>query len=106
MAENHDSKVQVWKKEVETNEAACKLIKEIMLKQLHQIKKDEMELIRTVDMEGGSLKEYQFYNEEVLDYCMSIIKPIQKQLNECQVTEDVLTEAIHVLQEKKVPYYK
>ena len=90
--------------EKESRDKRIKLI--VNCKQHPQIKEDEKELSRTVDMEGASLKKYKFYNEKVLNYCMSIIKSIQEQLNECQVTEDVLTEAMHVFHRKEVPYYK
>ena len=97
MGKDHDAKLQMWKREVQENESACKLLQEVVSKQLPQLAEDDMELNRTVDLSEESLQQYRFYNTDVLSYCLTLIKPIKDQLSECEMTEDVIKTALDVL---------
>ena len=106
MGRDHDAKLQMWKREVKENESACKLLQEVVSKQLPQLAEDDMELNRTVDLSEESLQQYRFYNKDVLSFCLTLIKPIKDQLNECEMTEDVIKTALDVLTGQEIPYYK
>jgi hypothetical protein len=106
MGKEHDAKLQVWKREVEQNESACMLLQEIISKQLPKLAEDDMDLNRMVDMKEETLQQYKFYNKDTFNYCLSVIKPIMEQWNECQTTEDVLNAALDFLRGQEIPYYK
>ena len=102
MGQDHDAKLQMWKREVQENESACKLLQEVVSKQLPQL----AVLNRTVDLSEESLQQYRFYSKDVLGYCLTLIKPIKDQVNECEMTEDVVKTALDVLKGQEIPYYK
>ena len=106
MGKDHDAKLQMWKREVQENESACKLLQEVVSKQLPQLAEDDMELNRTVDLSEESLQQYRFYSKDVLGYCLTLIEPIKAQLSECEMTEDVIKTALDVLKGQEIPYYK
>ena len=77
MGKDHDAKLQMWKREAQENESACKLLQEVVSKQLTTVSRAKS--YRRLSEE--SLQQYRFYSKDVLGYCLTLIKPIKDQLN-------------------------
>jgi hypothetical protein len=102
MGENCDSRLQMWKKDVELNKRSCLLLSEVKEKQVPIAEEDDMQLIVDIDFSEYIISHYKNYNKTIYSYCQDILKNESCGMG---ITDDSLDKALWKLS-TKIPSYK
>jgi hypothetical protein len=109
IGKDHYAKALVWKKELQSNLAACSLLQEVIDKQFPPLAEDDMVVERVADLH---IDTYNFYEREVMETCKSAISEAQVKLGGSPLaslsvlTEDEIWGALLILKCQNLPFYK
>lgn len=106
MGENLESKVVLWKRQIEENKSALLLLQEVKEKQIPHREVDDMFVELSVNIEEKSLSSYRWYTCKGYEKATSCLDAVKSNSLENNNTEDVLDEAIKKLGGEKLPYFK
>ena len=97
MGENHDFKVQTWKRTVESNKSAILLLSEIKEKQVPPREENDMDVEVNLDLGKESLKHYKWYHPRVFEEAMEHLKASKDRMGEHTLNNDVLEATLEGL---------
>ena len=106
MGENFDYKAIVWRKCIETNKCAEKLLLEVKEKQVPDREEDDIDIAIEVDVSEATLKTNEWYTPENYQRTVTQLEKSRQILNETNDNSDVIDEALKRLENEKLPLFK
>lgn len=106
MGSSCDSKLLLWKKDIEEVYSSIKLAEEIVEKQVPEIQEDDMEIDTSVRIDEEYLKSYSTYTKSAYEMFVTLVYQAMKRTNEIAATSSTIQDVLHVLKTRKIPYYK
>lgn len=107
MGNSCDSRLLIWKKNIEEVHSALAILNEVQEKQVPKLNDDDMDIDVAINIDEEHLKAtYKTYDKSAYSLCVTLINEQMKRNDEKFVTSSTIKDVLYILKTRKLPYYK
>lgn len=101
-----DSKVIIWKRNIEEVLSALLFLRDVKKYQTTELEEDDMVIEEVIDVREETVTTYPSFSKSTYEFCLKLLNEARNKRGETVITDTILDDVIYSLQNKKIPQFR
>lgn len=101
-----DSKVIIWKRNIEEVLSALLFLRDVKKYQTTELEENDMVIEEVIDVREETVTTYPSFSKSTYEFCLKLLNEARNKWGETVITDTILDDVIYSLQNKKIPQFR
>ena len=101
-----NSTVLIWKRTIEETLSALDFLRDLKKHQVPELTEDDMDVEREIDVREQTVKDYSSFSKPTHEFCLKLLNEARNKRAEIAFNDEILEDAIYLLQNKSLPHFR